>query len=173
MQFSKLLSVVVGLLTTAEAIRVQRPRIAARGKQQKYDLKLDTVHAAVTHSAAIQNMVIKQIVTRSAVDKSNGTTIYDDSISCMLIPVYLIQHPPSLHPIPSTYRAYTHTPNSKFQNKTNPLVRTSRTSTNKTNKSPSSTPTVVPLPPAMTISKAQPISLNSQPAGFPATTTAG
>ncbi|KAF7901856.1 uncharacterized protein EAF01_007154 [Botrytis porri] len=85
MQFSKLLSVAVGLLATAEAISVQKPRIAARGSQQKYDLKLNTVHAAVPSSNAIKNMIIEGIVTRSAVDKSNGTVVYDDSISFTFI----------------------------------------------------------------------------------------
>ncbi|ESZ98018.1 hypothetical protein SBOR_1549 [Sclerotinia borealis F-4128] len=85
MQFSKLLSIVVGLLATAEAVSVQKPRIAPRiaprAQQQKYNLKLNTVHAAAATSSAIQHMIIQGIVTRSAVDSSNGTTIYDDSIS--------------------------------------------------------------------------------------------
>lgn len=86
MQFSKLLSVAVGLLATAEAISVQKPRIAARGSQKKFNLKLNTVHAAApASSSAIKDMIIEGIVTRSAVDKSNGTLVYDDSISCMLI----------------------------------------------------------------------------------------
>ncbi|KAF5873648.1 uncharacterized protein Bfra_005112 [Botrytis fragariae] len=86
MQFSKLLSVAVGLLATAEAISVQKPRIAARGSQKKFNLKLNTVHAAApASSSAIQNMIIEGIVTRSAVDKSNGTVVYDDSISFTFI----------------------------------------------------------------------------------------
>ncbi|KAF7930241.1 hypothetical protein BELL_0073g00100 [Botrytis elliptica] len=86
MQFSKLLSVAVGLLATAEAISVQKPRIAARGSQKKFNLKLNTVHAAApASSSAIQNMIIEGIVTRSAVDKSNGSVVYDDSISFTFI----------------------------------------------------------------------------------------
>ncbi|RAL65002.1 hypothetical protein DID88_001592 [Monilinia fructigena] len=85
MQFSNLLSVVIGLLATAEAVSVPKPRIAARGKQPKFNLKLNTVNAAASHSNAIQNMIIQNIITRSAVDSSNGTTIYDDSISFTFI----------------------------------------------------------------------------------------
>ncbi|CAD6442834.1 d072bf5d-6ebf-4e6a-97e8-aca7680bcc3d [Sclerotinia trifoliorum] len=86
MQFSKLLSVAVGLLATAEAVSVYKPRIAARGSQQKYNLKLDTVQVATPSSAsAIRNMIIQDIVTRSAVDSKNGTTIFDDSISFTFI----------------------------------------------------------------------------------------
>ncbi|KAJ8065397.1 hypothetical protein OCU04_006085 [Sclerotinia nivalis] len=85
MQFSKLLSVAVGLLATAEAVSVHKPRIAARGSQQKYNLKLNTVHVAATPNSAIRSMIIQDIVTRSAVDSSNGTTIFDDSISFTFI----------------------------------------------------------------------------------------
>lgn len=114
MQFSNLLSVVIGLLATAEAVSVSKPRIAARGKQPKFNLKLNTVNAAPSHSNAIQNFIIQNIITRSAVDSSNGTTIYDDSISCMftfyLLSIYLIQRVQSLcgkpFPLPSILLLY-------------------------------------------------------------------
>ncbi|QSZ30662.1 hypothetical protein DSL72_000220 [Monilinia vaccinii-corymbosi] len=85
MQFSKLLSVIVGLWATAEAVSIQKPRIAARGKQQKYDLKLTAADAAAGTGHAFQDMIVQDIVTRSAVDSSNGSTIYDDSISFTFI----------------------------------------------------------------------------------------
>ena len=85
MHFSKLLGLVAALLATAEALSTQKPRIAPRAHQQKYNLKtLSTAHSVAASSTEIKDMIIQGIVTRSATDSSNGTTVYDDSVSCML-----------------------------------------------------------------------------------------
>ncbi|KAI9645799.1 hypothetical protein NHQ30_005233 [Ciborinia camelliae] len=80
MQFSNLLTVVVGLLATAEAVSIQKPRLATRTSQKKVDLKYNQSKVAAAPSTGIQNFTMHDIVTRSAIDKSNGTTIYNDSI---------------------------------------------------------------------------------------------
>ncbi|KAM3068692.1 hypothetical protein ACMFMG_010871 [Clarireedia jacksonii] len=86
MQFITLLSLVAGLVASAEAVS-QKPRMAPRAHAHKNFLSPASVarlQAAQPVTSQFHDLIIQGIVTRSAVDSANSS-VYDDSISFTFI----------------------------------------------------------------------------------------